>query len=748
MEKPFRDDSGQLSRRQFLSAGAAAALSAIPSRAPGAGALARQRDSSTPDTPHSPPRTVIVDATPSHLANSFSPHHALGTSIDILPYGAVDKLYVEPTIKKCLSAGWGPMTYRQNTELQIAAWHWNDHGTWSDPANRSGYFTGSSEPAGTLRHSYAYPLPHRGNTRNGGTTHGYSRLTDGNPHTYWKSNPYLTSRFTGEDDLLHPQWVVIDLETAQGVNALRIHWASPYARKYEVQYWTGADAMDQPTSGVWNTFPGGIVTDGRGGAAKLTLSSAPIEARFLRILMAESSNTCSAHGARDLRNCVGYAIHQVFAGAFNNSGGFVDLVQHSADQNQTPTYCSSIDPWHSASDLDVHAGDQTGFDLFFTSGVTNQLPAIIPIAMLYGAPEDAAAEIAYLNKRGYPVAYVEMGEEPDGQYAMPEDYGALYLQFADAIHRVAPQARLGGPVFQGVNEDIKVWPDADGRTSWLGRFLDYLKSHGRISDLSFMSFEHYPYEPCEVTWSDLYREPELVSHILDVWREDGLPESIPMLITESNLSWGTDQSFVDMFGALWLADYAGAFLTAGGNALYYFQFFPERLSRGCHGEGIFGMFTATAGDQVKQPTSQYFAARLINREWVKPGNEVHRLYRASCDAMDAAGHHLVTVYAVRRPDGPWSLLLVNRDQDNAHAVRVIFHDAQAGRDASFSGPVTMVTFGAGQYQWHAGRRNGHADPDGPLLTRTIAGAAGTLFWLPKASLTVLRGKVKSVAEGT
>jgi hypothetical protein len=742
MEKRSREQSGQLSRRKFLGASAASALAAIRSKALGASALAMQGDSGGTDAPHLQPSTVTVDIAPGHLANTFSPHRALGTSIDILPYGSVDKLYVEPTIKECLSAGWGPMTYRQNTELQIAAWHWNERGTWSDPANRSGYFTGSAEPAETLRHSYAYPLPHRGNTRNGGTTHGYSRLTDGNPQTYWKSNPYLTSRFTGEEDSLHPQWVVIDLGTAQGVNAVRIDWANPYARNYEVQYWTGEDAMDQPVRGAWNTFPRGIVTDGRGGTAMLTLSREPIEARFLRILMTESSNTCSTHGAGDPRNCVGYAIHEVFAGTFDFSGGFVDLVQHSPDQNQTPTYCSSIDPWHSASDLDVHAGDQTGFDLFFTSGVTNQLPAIIPIAMLYGTPEDAAAEIAYLKKRGYPVAYVEMGEEPDGQYAMPEDYAALYVQFAEAIHRLTPEARLGGPIFEGVNADIKVWPDAEGRTSWLGRFLDYLKSHGGISDLAFMSFEHYPFGPCEVTWSDLYREPELVSHILDVWREDGLPENVPMLITESNLSWGTDQSFVDMFGALWLADYAGAFLTAGGSGLYYFQFFPEHLSHGCNGEGIFGMSTATADYQVRQHTSQYFAAQLINLEWVKPGGEDHHLYRASCDATDAAGHRLVTVYAVERPDGQWSLLLVNRDQDNAHAVRVIFQDEQAGRNASFFGSLAMVTFGAEQYQWHEDGRNGHADPDGPPLTRTLDGGPESVFSLPKASLTVLRGKVQ------
>ena len=135
-----------------------------------------------------------------------------------------------------------------------------------------------------------------------------------------------------------------------------------------------------------------------------------------------------------------------------------------------------MDPWHEPSDLFVapdrmESGDQPGFDLFFTSGITRGLPAIVPVAMLYGTPEDSAAQLTYLKKRGYAISQIEMGEEPDGQYMLPEDYGALYLQWATALHRVDPAFKLGGPVFEGVTEDIKAWPDARAGLRGLNAYL-------------------------------------------------------------------------------------------------------------------------------------------------------------------------------------------------------------------------------------------------------------------------------------
>lgn len=693
-----------------------------------------------------PAQTVTIDAAPGHVVNKFSPLYALGSTVDRVPSNATDVFFRPDQIKKVLAAGWGVISYRQNTDLFVQAWHWNPKGTWSDPAGK-GYFTGDATPTSELiRHSYGYSLRHRGFTRNGGTEFdGYSRLDDGDLESYWKSNPYLTHDFTGEDDSLHPQWVVIALDKKESVNGIRIRWANPFARDFQVQYWVGdGDAMDEQDKGAWKSFPSGTVTDGKGEDSTLLLSPSPVTTKFVRVWMTRSSNSCDTHGSIDRRNCVGYAIRELYLGTMGDNGELKDLLHHSPDQKQTLTLCSSVDPWHEPSDLYVapdrmESGDQPGFDLFFTSGITRGMPAIVPVAMLYSTPEDAAAQMTYIKKRGYPVSYIEMGEEPDGQYMQPEDYATLYLQFATALHRVDPNFKLGGPVFEGVTEDIRVWPDAQGRTSWLGRFLDYLKAQGRMQDLSFMSFEHYPYDGCETPWENLYQEPELITHIMKVWRDDGLPPGIPLLDTETNAHGG--EASVDIFGALWLADSFAGFLTAGGYSTHYYHdlsYSPPHPA--CPNSwGTYHLFMTDDHYEIQQPTSQFFAAQLITQQWAEPKDAEHLLYRASSDVKDSAGHVLVTAYALHRPDGQWSLMLINKDHDHSHRVRVVFHDADGNGDSSFFGEVTMITFGEEQYQWHPARKKGHADPDGPPVTRTLQGEQGMQYDLAPASLTVLRG---------
>jgi hypothetical protein len=309
-----------------------------------------------------------------------------------------------------------------------------------------------------------------------------------------------------------------------------------------------------------------------------------------------------------------------------------------------------------------------------------------------------------------------------------------------------------------VNKDIEVWPDANGKVSWTARFVDYLKRHGRMNDLAFFSFEHYPYDPCRTPWGVLYDEPELVSHIVQVWHDDGIPANMPMFITEGNLSSGASETYQDIFAGIWLADYIGSFLNAGGNAVYFFHFLPLQMEPGCNSSpGTFGMWTVDADYKIQQPLAQFFVAQLINTEWVQPDGAAHEIFSAKSDVEDGAGHELVTAYAVKRPDGQWALMVVNRDQENSHRVRIAFTGASGSQN--FAGPVEISSFGSGQYQWHppqtrfmahaeAGAKRtitaytkGSADPDGPILRSTLKAERDTEYVLPAASVTVIRGKV-------
>ena len=155
-------------------------------------------------------QTIDVDLAPGHAVNQFVPTETLGAGIDRIATKAIDPQLTQPALGKTLSTGWQTVSYRQNTELLVEAWHWNPEGTWSDPKNQ-GYFTGSTTLAKPIHYSYGYSLPRRGFTRNDGTGNaGYSRLTDGDEHSFWKSNPYLSQHFTGEPDSAHPQWVILD----------------------------------------------------------------------------------------------------------------------------------------------------------------------------------------------------------------------------------------------------------------------------------------------------------------------------------------------------------------------------------------------------------------------------------------------------------------------------------------------------------------------------------------------------------
>jgi hypothetical protein len=701
--------------------GAAAAALAALAAAAAIGAAADAQ------TPASGSGTITVDL--SAPVNSFRPNEALGAGIDGHQHGDTQSIYTRPNIRAMRSAGFGPLTYRLRTELGVEAWHWNPSGRWSVPGRREGYWTSSSRPGRPFGVTYGYRLPRRGDTVDQANDDGYSRLDDGDLHSFWKSNPYLDPHYTHESESLHPQWMLIDLGRPTPVDALRIAWADPYARRLRVQYFVGSDALQFNTDpgGYWLPFPRSNFA-GRHGTQTLHIAAAPTTVRYVRVLLCGSSHT-APRGSTDIRDRLGFAVRELWLGV-ERGGRLRDLVHHVPSGRQTVTYVSSTDPWHRASDIDRNT-EQPSFYTVKRSGLTNGSPMLTPVSVLYGTPTDAASELRFLHAIHVPVRRVEMGEEPDGQLVTPEDYGALYAQFARALHQPYPDLQLGGPGFQTSIPDWVSWPMAPGGdVSWTRRFLEELGRRGARGDLSFFSFEWYPFDNgCAAPGPQLAAASGMLDSVLRAQQSEGLPASMPKLITEYGYSAFATQDMVDMPGALLNADIVGRFLSDGGSTAYLYGYEPDALIQElpqCRTWGNLILFLSNDARRLRQPVATYWAARMLTGDWAQPGSGTHVLYATQ-------GLPLVTAYGVKRPDGRLALLLVNKDPQRAWKVDL--RASRGGVSGPLTGPLDQFSLSSAQYVWHARGDRGFASPDRPPAQSRLGASTVTL---PPWSIAVVR----------
>src|SRR5258708_11227480 len=139
---------------------------------------------------------------------------------------------------------------------------------------------------------------------------------------------------------------------------------------------------------------------------------------------------------------------------------------------------------------------------------------------------------------------------------------------------------------------MRVGPVGRGRRSWMGFFVDYPTPQTRLSDLAFVSFEQYAFEPCTITWKTLYTEPQLMKHILQVWRDDGVPKDVPLMVTENHLAAQLTGPMTTIFAALWLADNVGSFFEGGGSAFYHSPIQPPGIQNTCLGWSSWSHFVS------------------------------------------------------------------------------------------------------------------------------------------------------------
>jgi len=681
-----------------------------------------------------------------HPVNRLVPTESLGAGVDGHERGECAKMLTDKNVTEMLSAGLRPLTYRLRTELGSEAWHWNPRGQWSDPVHNCGYWTSDNSLGEPINVSYGYRLPRRGNTIDQANDDGYSRIADGDPNSFWKSNPYLDSHFTGESEDAHPQWVVIDFGTPKSVNAIRIHWGTPYATRYRVEYWPGDDPMHlQPDDDDdWQPFANGKIDDAHGGSELVRLTERPRAVQFVRILMSRSSHS-SEQRSDDVRDTLGFAIREIDLGKMGKDGRFHDHVRHAPDRHrQTIIYTSSTDPWHRAEDLDPST-EQPGLDFILRSKLANNLPVLVAASVLYDTPENAVAEIQYLLRRNYSLEGIELGEEPDGQWVSPEDCGALYAGVARRLAELKSPVKLGGPSLQNFEDQLLTWADASGNRSWMNRFLEYIRGAGVPFD--FFSFEFYPFDNiCADAAPHLLEIPERLGAMMASLRRDGVPADIPWFMTEYGYSVFAGRPEVDIEGALFNADTVGAFLSLGGAKPYLYGYEPNYLQDElkCSWGNLMMLQLNPKSDQLSR-LSTYYASQLLTQEWMQPVNEQHEMFTVTIKETKNRAHGVprptVTAYAVRRPDKQWALLAINKDPKRGAQLNVEFNLPGAKQPLGFVGQVQVIQFSQQQYAWRDDGPNGH--PIRSLPPAQFTREASASYQLPPYSLTVLRGKVEN-----
>ena len=686
------------------------------------------------------PFTVSALVLANRPVNRCVPTQALGAGVDGHEKGECARMFTDKNIAEMRSAGFGPLTYRLRTELAGEVWHWNPRGTWSDPVHQCGYWTSDDSPAEPINLSYGYRLPRRGNTIDQANDDGYSRIADGDRESFWKSNPYLDSQLTGEPTDAHSQWVVIDLDATKPVNSIRIHWGAPFAQQYRVEYWSGEDPMHlhADRKDAWRPFPNGAVNRGLGGDESVQLCEKPLPIRFVRVAMSRSSQT-TAQTSNDIRDRLGFAIREIELGSVDSHNRFRDYIRHAADRHQqTVIYVSSTDPWHRAADIDYKI-EQPGLDFILRSALTNGLPVLVPVGVLYDTPENATAEIEYLLRRNYDLEGIELGEEPDGQWASPEDYAALYAGVARRLIALNPRLQLGGPSLQNFDDQLLTWPDAAGNCSWMNRFLKHVRNVGVPFD--FFSFEFYPFDNvCADAAPQLLETPKRLGEMITSLRADGVPTRIPWLITEYGYSVFAGRHEVDIEGALFDADTVGTFLTLGGTKPYLYGYEPNYLQDElkCSWGNLMMLQLTPNTDQLNR-LSAYHAAQLITKEWMQPINETHEIFPITIKLKDPMLSRAVSVYAVRRPDKQWALLAINKHPKRSAQLAVQFDFPDAQRQSRFAGNVNVIQFSREQYLWHDEGPNGH--PSRGLPPARFTRKASSVYDLPPYSLTILRGRL-------
>ena len=189
------------------------------------------------------------------------------------------------------------------------------------------------------------------------------------------------------------------------------------------------------------------------------------------------------------------------------------------------------------------------------------------------------------------------------------------------------------------------------------------------------------------------------------------------MIAEYGYSAFSGESQVTMAGALLNADIVGRFLMLGGREAYLYGWEPTLPDKNpdCDSWGNNMLFLSDSSRRIIGRVATYHGLKMMTQDWTQPRGE-HVMYATESSARDTAANELVSAYVIRRPDGAWSALVVNKDPSHSYRVRLAFDSAAGPRRGA---AARAVRFTPAQYAWKADAERGRPLRSDPPVRTTL-----------------------------
>lgn len=181
---------------------------------------------------------------------------------------------------------------------------------------------------------------------------------------------------------------------------------------------------------------------------------------------------------------------------------------------------------------------------------------------------------------------------------------------------------------------------------------------------------------------------------------------LPLVIGEFNYSVFPCQQEVDLAGALLNIETAAQFLCGGGDAAYFYSYEPNSINQ------IFGSWgnhiMLLKNDSGAVPLSGFHAMRLLTSEWLDPLGGRHVVLPVNLHG--AVQSNLLSLFALKRPDGSLSILVINKDPKRPVNLVV---------KGMGKAPCTLTTYSSEEYRWKPDGANGRPSRNLPPSARGV-----------------------------